>query len=137
MQRINLATNEVLTLVRNSPSFAIVCVKRHVYWLEQKSGTTRIFSVRYNGGFKSLIKTGFFNQDLLGVFGNLIYFLDSNSTSLNEMNISSQNIMREVSLVQRNPYLSMLIVDSSLQAPGKLQISKNCRKMIIFRRDSG
>ena len=48
------------------------------------------------------------------------------------MNISSKNIKREVSLVPRNPYLSMIVVDSSLQnsslqarGRGKLQISKN------------
>ena len=66
-----------------------------------------------------------------------MYFLDSNSASLNEMNISSQNIKREVSLEQRNPYLSMIIVDSSLQARGELQTSKNCGKMTTFRHDSG
>ena len=92
----------------------------------------------YNAGSKTLIGAGFFNKDLLGVFGNLIYFLDSNSTYLNEMNISSQNIKGKVSLVQRNPYLSMIIVDSSLQerGRGKLQISKNCGKVTVFRRDS-
>ena len=137
MQRINLATSEPFTLVKNSSSFAIVCVKRRLYWLEQKSGATRIFSIDYDGGSKTLIRTGFFNKDLLGVFGNLIYFLDLNSTSLNEMNISSQNIHREVSLEQRHPYLSMISVDSSSQARGKLQISKNCGEMTGFRCDSG
>ena len=129
---INLATNKAFTLVRKTPSFAIVCIKKRVYWLEQRSGATRIFSTDYTGWSKTLIATGFFSKDLLGVFGNLIYFLESNSTSLNEMNISSKNIKREVSLVPRNPYLSMIVVDSSLQNSslqarerGKLQISKN------------
>ena len=92
-------------------------MRRWVYWLEveSKSNATKILSIDFHGEFNKTIQIqSSSNKYLLGGFGNLIYFLEKDLTSLNEINILKHNKSRKI-VVQRHFYLSMTIVQ-----PGKL-----------------
>ncbi len=105
-------------MVRSSRSFAIVCTAGLVYWLEIGQSENYIFSIDYDGGFNESIRAGSFNTHLLGVSGNLLYFLEDD---LYEADVLNRTKPRKI-LGEKDVYHSMLIVDRALQPLGELLV---------------
>ena len=92
-------------------AITVDCTKKRVYWLENEiqSGVDHIVSSQYNGVDLKTIISGSFNDHLLGVLGDSLYFLNNDSFYVNEMNISNGNIFRHI-LVDNNSYYDDLVV---------------------------
>ena len=88
--------------------------------------------MNYDGGFNKSIRIGFFNSYLLGVFGNLLYFLEDD---LYEADVFNRNKTRRIlkddlyeayvfnqsnTRREEDSYHSMLMVDRALQPLGEL-----------------
>ena len=66
------------------------------------------------------ITRGPFNERVLGVFRDSLYFLvKKNLSHINQMNISNGNISHRISVNQIG-YYDMIVVDSSVQPMGEL-----------------
>ncbi len=66
------------------------------------------------------ITRGTFNEDVLGVFRDSLYFLvKKNLYHINQMNISNGNISHRI-LVNKIDYYDLIVVDSSVQPMGEL-----------------
>ncbi len=66
------------------------------------------------------ITRGPFNEGVLGVFRDSLYFLvKENLYHINQMNISNGNISHRI-LVNKIDYYDMIVVDSSVQPMGEL-----------------
>ena len=66
------------------------------------------------------ITRGPFNEGVLGVFRDSLYFLvKKNLSHINQMNISNGNISHSI-LVKRIGYYDMIVVDSSVRPIGEL-----------------
>ena len=120
---INLASKYSVMLANRTISepYAITvdCTKKRVYWLEKEiqSGVDHIVSSDYDGLDQKTIKSGSFNDHLLGVLGDSLYFMNNDLFYVNEMNISNGNILRNIQ-VDNNSYYDYLVVgDSSIQLP--------------------
>ena len=96
-------------------------INKRVYWLDGDDG---ILSSSYDGINTTTVKSGSFNNRLLGIFENSIFFQERNVLYINEMNITSRNISRSVK-VDKTDYRDLVIVHNSLQPMGKLQ--KSCQ----------
>ena len=95
-------------------SIKLDCRKKRVYWLEYFNSIQYIKSADFGGQGKKAITEGRFNLYLLGVFGDSLYFLDTNIYRINEMNVSSGNISRKI-LVDRRTYYDLVLVETSVQ----------------------
>ena len=116
--RFNLAGGVKVSLVRHvGDVYAIKldCNKKRVYWLEFYSSIQSIKSSDYNGKGKTDITEGKFDRDLLGVLGDLLYFLDTRDNRINERNVSDGNISRTFQVDSGVTYYDLLVVHKSLQ----------------------
>ena len=116
--RFNLAGGVKVTLVRDvGDVYAIKldCNKKRVYWLEYSSSIQSIKSSDYNGKGKTDITGGKFDRYLLGLLGDLLYFLDTSDHRINERNVSDGNISRTFQVDSGDSYYDLLVVDKSLQ----------------------
>ena len=108
----------MLTNRKSFEPYAITvdCTKERVYWLENEiqSGVDHISSSEYDGSDQKTIISGSLNVHLLGVVGDLLYFLNNDLFYVNEMNVSNGNIYRNI-LVDSNSYYDLVVVHSSMQ----------------------
>ena len=97
------------------------CVKKQVYGFEQNSGNEYYISASdYDGGNQTKITSGPFWDEILGVFNGSLYFMNDNDGSqINEVNLSSRNVIRSIAM-DRNGYYDLIVVHNSLQPLGKL-----------------
>jgi hypothetical protein len=79
-----------------------------------------IFSSGYNGEDKKTIARGSLNVFVLGVFGDSLYYQNTNRYHIKEMNVSSGNISRTI-LLDNVFYYGMIVVDKSVQPIGELE----------------
>ena len=129
VQRMNLATKYILTWKRKSSTpYAITldCTNKRVYWIEHnlRPASHSIFSSDYHGRHqKRLTSTtiGPLNGNILGVFGDSLYFQKQNHLYLNKMNVTSRNIPGII-LVGKTSYTQLIVVDNSLQPMGEFNI---------------
>ena len=116
--RFSLADGIKVTLVKiyvgDIYAINLDCRKKRVYWLEYFSSIHYIKSSDFGGQGKKSITEGRFNEYLLGVLGDLLYFLDTNIYRINEMNVSNGNILRKI-LVDRRTYYDLVLVEKSVQ----------------------
>jgi len=115
--RFNLTDSIKATLVTymgEGGAIKLDCRKRRVYWLAYFRGVGYIKSCNYTGGEKKNITSGPLNRNLLGVLGDLLYFLNTNEYRINEVNVSHGNISRKI-LVERENYRDLLILGKSVQ----------------------
>ena len=121
MRRMNLATNKKVTLTKSGVSWVLSLdrMNKRVYWLD---GDDAILSSSYNGSNTTNVKSGSFNNLSLGIFKNSVYFQKRNVLYINEMNMTSGHISRNIK-VDKADYRDLVIVHNSLQPMGKLQKS--------------
>ena len=113
--RFHLADSIKVTFVTyggNVYAIKLDCRKKRVYWLEYSS---RIKSLNYGGKERRTVTDGQFNDNLLGVLGDSLYFLDTNVYRINEMNVSNGNISRKIPLDRRTYYYDLVLVEKSVQ----------------------
>ena len=98
-------------------AITVDCTKKRVYWLENEiqSGVDHIVSSQYNGLDQKTIISGSFNDHLLGVLGDSLYFLNNDLFYVNEMNISNGNISRNILVDNNSYYDDLVVVHSSIQ----------------------
>ena len=98
-------------------AITVDCTKKRVYWLEIEIqfGVDHIVSSQYNGLDQKNIISGSFNDHLLGVLGDSLYFLNNDLFYVNEMNISNGNISRNISIDNNSYYDDLIVVHSSIQ----------------------
>ena len=104
----------LVTYVGDVYAIKLDCRKKRVYWLEYFSSIQYIKSADFGGQGKITITEGRFNEYLLGVLGDSLYFLDTSIYRINEMNVSNGNISRKI-LVDRNTYYDLVLVQKSVQ----------------------
>ena len=113
MVRFNLIDSIKLTLVPDAGNaFALNLdhTKERVYWFELLSNIRYIKSCDYGGKERKTIARGSFNEYLLSVLGDSLYFLNTIEYRINEMNVSSGNISRTFQ-VDTTVYYDLLVVD--------------------------
>jgi hypothetical protein len=68
-------------------AITVDCTKKRVYWLENEIqfGVDHIVSSQYNGLDQKTILSGSFNDHILGVLGDSLYFLNNDLFYVNEM----------------------------------------------------
>ena len=95
--------------------------KKRVYWFSSLSSNNYdISSCDYKGKDMKAITRGPFNEGVLGVFRDSLYFLvKKNLYHINQMNISNGNISHSI-LVNKIAYSDLIVVDSSVQTVGEL-----------------
>jgi hypothetical protein len=98
-------------------AITVDCTKQRVYWLENEiqSGVDHIVSSDYDGLDQKTIISGSFNDHLLGVLGDSLYFLNNDLFYVNEMNISNGNISRNILVDNNSYYNDLVVVHSSIQ----------------------
>ena len=98
-------------------AITVDCTKKRVYWLEKEihSGVDHIVSSQYSGLDQKTIKSGSFNDHLLGVLGDSLYFMNNDLFYVNEMNISNGNILRNIQVDNNSYYDYLVIGHSSIQ----------------------
>ncbi|CAB4018920.1 Hypothetical predicted protein, partial [Paramuricea clavata] len=114
LKRLSLANGFQKTLTTFSEeSYAIKldCTKKRVYWL---ANTAEIISSDYDGKDKKTIANGSFTESILGVFGDSLYYQNTNLHGIKEMNVSTGNISRSI-LVDKVFYDDLIFVDNSAQ----------------------
>ena len=122
--RFNFADGIKVTLASNVASWSAVQLdytKQRVYWFRSLSSNYyNISSYDYKGKDMKAITSGPFNEYILGVFRDSLYFLvTKNLSHINQMNISNGNISHRI-LVNKIDYYDLIVVDSSVQPMGKL-----------------
>ena len=121
MQRMNLAKNDIVTLASSSLPDApsLDYTNKRVYWVSASNG---ISSRDYDGENTTTVKSGSFNDYLLGIFEDSVYFQISNVRYINAMNRTSGIISHSIK-VDKTDYRDLVIVHNSLQPMGELQKS--------------
>ena len=120
LRRINFllpAPRRIVYLARDVSwpySITLDYANKRVYWFVWKSGVDHISSSDYDGVNQKNIKSGLFNNNLLSVFGDFLYFLNYGKLYINEINISNGTIYRSI-LVDKAEYYDLIVVDSSIQ----------------------
>ena len=122
--RFSFADGIKVTLARNTYPFSTVeldYTKKRVYWFSSSRGNYYdISSCDYEGRDMKAITSGPFNEYILGVFRDSLYFLvKKNLYHINQMNISNGYISHSI-LVKKIDYYDMIVVDSSVQPIGEL-----------------
>ena len=112
---MNLATNNIKTLARQSwlRGITLDYTNKRVYWIE---GDRHIFSSDYDFQHLKSIRNGSFIQYPLAISGDSLYFQNAGEFSINQMNISNENIVR--SILVRKAYRDLIVLHSSLQSMG-------------------
>ena len=98
----------LVTYAGEGGAIKLDCSKKRVYWLvmEYSRRIGHIKLCNYRGGEKKTITSGSINRNLLGVFGDSFFFLNTN--------VSNRNNSRTI-LVEQGNYQDLLVVDNSLQ----------------------
>ena len=125
LRRISLVTHANLTLemrVIDDSSIKLDYVNKQVYGFMRKSGDEYyIFTSDYDGKNKKNITSGKFRINVLGVFGGLLYFMNSDRSSIKEMNTSNEIVGHPRNIaVDRNDYYDLIVVHGYLQRIGEL-----------------
>ena len=122
IRRISLATYAMLTLEMNIIRPYVIkldCVNEKVYGFVRQSGVQYISISDYDGGNQKNIASGSFSKDLLGVFGDLLYFMNSDRSYIKEMNLSNRTLSQTIA-VEGDSYYDLIVVHTSLQRIGEL-----------------
>ena len=123
IRRISLATHVMLTLEMNIIRPYVIkldCVNEQVYGFVRQSGVEYISVSDYDGGNQKNIASGPFSKFILGVFGDSLYFMNSNPSSyIKEMNLSNRTVSRTIA-VGGDYYYDLIVVHTSLQRIGEL-----------------
>ncbi len=122
--RFSFADGIKVTLARNtyaSDTVELDYTKKRVYWFSSlRSNYYDISSCNYKGKDMKAITRGPFNEGVLGVFRDSLYFLvKKNLYHINQMNISNGNISHRI-LVNKIDYYDLIVVDRSVQPMGEL-----------------
>ena len=125
LRRISLVTHADLTLemrVIDHSSIKLDYVNKQVYGFKRKSGYEYyIFTSDYDGKNKKNITSGKFRINVLGVFGELLYFMNNDRSSIKEMNTSNEIVGHPRNIaVERNDYYDLIVVHSNLERIGEL-----------------
>jgi len=115
--RLNLAHGFKVTLVTylgEGGAIKLDCSKKRVYWLENSRSIVHINSCNYRGGKKKTLRSGSIDKNLLGVLGDLLFFVNTNEHRINVMNVSNGNISQTI-VVEWEDYQDLLVVDKSVQ----------------------
>ena len=118
---MNLAKNDIVTLASSSwpDALSLDYTNKRVYWVSASNG---ISSRDYDGENTTTVKSGTFNDYLLGIFEDSVYFQISNVRYIDAMNTTSGIISHSIK-VDKTGYRDLLIVHNSLQPMGELQKS--------------
>ncbi|CAB4014206.1 Hypothetical predicted protein, partial [Paramuricea clavata] len=116
-------------------AITVDCTKNRVYWLEKgiQSGVDHIVSSDYDGVDQKTIKSGSFNDHLLGVLEDSLYFMKNDLFYVNEMNISNGNISRNILLDNNSYYDDLVLVHSSIQPQERMG---SFRKSVILANET-
>ncbi len=122
--RFNFADGSKMTLASDDVVYQSAVEldysKKRVYWFSYHKSDYLISSCDYEGRDMKAITSGPFNEYILGVFRDSLYFLvKKNLYHINQMNISNGNISHSI-LVKTIAYYDLIVVDSSVQAMGEL-----------------
>ena len=112
---MNLATNNIWTLARQSRPLGITLdyTNKRVYRIE---GNRHIFSSDYDFQHVKSIRNGSFSDYMLTISGDSLYFQNVGVFSINQMNISNENIIH--SILVGKAYTDLIVLHSSLQSMG-------------------
>jgi hypothetical protein len=116
-----LADGIKVTLVTNNGGIYVVeldCIKKRVYWLESFSSISHIKSCDYSGKDKKTITSGSFDQNLLAVMDDSVYFLNTKEYRINKLNVSNGNISGTIQIEKRS-YRDLIILDKAIQPTGE------------------
>ena len=115
VQRMNLATNKIRSLARQSwlEGITLDYTNKRVYWIE---GARYIFSSDYDFQHLKSIRNGSFRPYVLAISGDSLYFQNTGVFSINQVNISNGNIVR--SFLVDKAYNDLIVLHSSLQSMG-------------------
>ena len=115
VHRMNLATNKIRSLARQSSLFGITLdyTNKRVYWIE---GNRYIFSSDHDFQHLKSIRNGSFSSYLLAISGDSLYFQNADVFSINQMNISKGNTVRH--FLVGKAYNNLIVLHSSLQSMG-------------------
>ena len=93
-----------------------------MYGFMRKSGNGHsIFASDYDGKNQKEITSGMFNIDILGVFGDLLYFMNYYGSSyIKQMNTSNDSLPRNIAM-ETIHYYDLIVVHSFLQPIGESQ----------------
>ena len=80
-----------------------------------------IFASDYDGKDKKIITSGRFDKDLLGVFGDLLYFMNNYGSYIKQMNTTNDSLPRNIAVERYRNYYDLIVVHTFLQPPGELQ----------------
>ena len=119
VKRLNLAAGVQKTRYVDTKSFAIKLdyTKKRVYLLTSRK---QIFSSGYDGENVSFITNGSLNRYSLGVFGDSLFYQNTDLYHIKEMNVSNGKISRSI-LVDKVSYYDLIFVDNSIQPIGELE----------------
>ncbi len=122
--RFNFADGSKMTLASDDVVYQSAVEldysKKRVYWFSYHKSDYLISSCDYEGRDMKAITSGPFNEYILGVFRDSLYFLvKKNLYHTNQMNISNGNISHSI-LVNKIAYYDLIVVDSSVQPVGEL-----------------
>ena len=112
---MNLATNKIRSLARQSwpQGITLDYTNKRVYWIE---GARYIFSSDYDFQHLKSIRNGSFSSYLLAISGDSLYFQNADVFSINQMNISKGNTVRN--FLVGKAYNNLIVLHSSLQSMG-------------------
>jgi hypothetical protein len=88
---------------------------KRVYWIEDIRDQY-MFSSDYDFQHLKSIRNGSFSWYLLATSGDSLYFQNAGVFAINQMNISSENIVR--SILVGKAYKVLIVIHSSLQSMG-------------------
>ena len=114
---MNLAKNDIVTLANstNPDPPSLDYTKKRVYWVSRRNG---ILSRGYDGESTTTVKRGSFNEYLLGIFEDSVYFQKENDHYINEMNKTSGIISRRIKVDKTD---NRDLVHNFLQPTSELQ----------------
>jgi hypothetical protein len=112
---MNLATNKIRSLARQSGLGGITLdyTNKRVYWIE---GARYIFSSDHDFQHLKSIRNGSFSWYLLAISGDSLFFQNADVFSINQMNISNGNTVRN--FLVGKAYNNLIVLHSSLQSVG-------------------
>jgi hypothetical protein len=117
--RFNLVDGIKVTLVTYFHGIHVIrldCRIKRIYFLEYSSTIRYVKSCDYGGKQKKTIASGPFDENLLGVMGDSLYLWNTDESRINEMNVSSGNITREIQVnTYHNGASCLTLIDESLQ----------------------
>jgi hypothetical protein len=112
---MHLATNKIRSLPRQSflDGITLDYTNKRVYWIERLQ---HIFSSDYDFQHVKSIRNGSFSDYMLTISGDSLYFQNVGVFSINQMNISNENIIH--SILVGKAYTDLIVLHSSLQSMG-------------------